>query len=134
MHRTIRLASLLGILAFAAAGCGPAKLRSEHTFTVPSGDEVAKIVNLTAQSVEQTVRVEVTADRPVDVFVILAKDLPKDNADYTTQKLEPKAVAVKKDATQEVLTATIPAKNDWHVIVMAGAKTLRATGTLKLSN
>jgi hypothetical protein len=134
MHRTIRTASLIGLLLLATAGCGPAKLRSEHTFTVPSGDEVGKIVNLTAQSVEQTVRVEVIADKPVDVFVILARDLPQGDSDFTTEKLEPKAVAVKKNATQEVLTATIPAKTDWHVVVLAAAKTLRATGTLKLSN
>jgi hypothetical protein len=135
MSRSHRIAGLTGIVfLFFAAGCGPAKLNSEHSFTVPSGEDVAKIVNLTAQSVEQSVKVEITSDKPVDVFVLLAKNLPKDEADFTAEKLQPLAVTSKRDSTQDTLSAKIPANSDWHVIVMAGAKTMKATGKLKLSN
>ncbi len=122
----------LVVLALLAAGCAD-KLSTSSSFTLPDGGNITRVFDLPAQSVEQAVKVEVSSDKPVDVFVMPAKDAPNldgmPNKDWQT-----KSSAFKEGVTNETLTVKVPAKQETKVIVTPSAKTQKANVTVKLSN
>lgn len=120
------------VLALLVAGCAD-KLRTESAFTLPDGGNTTKVFDLPAQSAEQTLKVEVTSDRPVDVFVMPAKDAP-DLDGLPTKEWQTKSVTFKEGVTNETLTAKVPAKQATKVVVTPSAKTQKAQVTVKLSN
>jgi hypothetical protein len=119
-------------LAFLVAGCAD-KLRTESAFTLPDGGNTTKVFDLPAQSAEQTLKVEVTSDRPVDVFVMPAKDAP-DLDGLPTKEWQAKSVTFKEGVTNETLTAKVPAKQATKVVVTPSAKSQKAQVKVKLSN
>src|ERR671911_1351513 len=96
------------VLAFLVAGCAD-KLRTESAFTLPDGGNTTKVFDLPAQSAEQTIKVEVTSDKPVDVFVMPAKDAPGLDG-LPTKEWQTKAPTFKEGVTKQTLTAKVPAK------------------------
>ncbi len=66
----------LGLLML--AGCGP-KLNVEKTYTLASGDIKALILDPTKR--QNVVKIDVTAQNPIHVFVVL-----KENEDKVTQQ------------------------------------------------
>jgi len=119
-------------LAFLVAGCAD-KLRTESAFTLPDGGFTTKVFDLPAQSGEQTIKVGVTSDRPVDVFVMPAKDAP--NLDgLPTKEWQTKSVSFQEGVTNETLTAKIPAKQATKVVITPSAKSQKVSVTVKLSN
>jgi uncharacterized lipoprotein YmbA len=120
------------VLMFLVAGCAD-KLRTESTFTLPDGGNTTKVFDLPAQSAEQTLKVEVTSDKPVDVFVMSAKDAP--NLDgLPTKEWQTKSQTFKEGVTNETLTAKVAAKQATKVVVTPSAKTQKAQVTVKLTN
>lgn len=125
-------ASLCVVLSFLAAGCAN-RLRTESAFTLPDGGNTTKVFDLPAQSAEQTIKVEVTSDKPVDVFVMPAQGAP--NLDgLPSKEWQAKSTAFKEGVTSDTLTAKVPAKQATKVVVTPSAKTQKATVTVKLSN
>ena len=122
----------LFVLAFLVAGCAD-KLRTESTFTLPDGGNTTKVFDLPAQSAEQTLKVEVTSDKPVDVFVMPAKDAPGLDG-LPTKEWQTKSVTFKEGVTNETLTAKVPAKQATKVVVTPSAKSQKAQVKVKLSN
>jgi hypothetical protein len=123
------LGTALGCLA--AVGCGPARLNQEVTFSV--GDVPSQVWVLDSQSVDQTIKLDINSDGPVDVFVLVGTDQGAASA-MTNDELKAKAVASRTDAKQDSVTAKIPAKQVPVVVVRFNAKREKASGKLKLTN
>lgn len=120
------------VLVLLAAGCAD-KLRTESAFVLSDGGNTTKVFDLPAQPAEQTIKVEVASDRPVDVFVMPAKDAP--NLDgLPTKEWQTKSQTFKEGVTNETLTAKVPAKQATKVVVTPSARTRKANVTVKLSN
>jgi hypothetical protein len=120
------------LLAFLSAGCAD-KLRTESAFTLPEGGKVTKVFDLPAQRAEQTLKVEVTSDRPVDVFVMSAAEAP-DLDGLASKEWQTKSMTFKEGVTNDTLTAKVPAKQATKVVVTPSAKTQKAQVKVKLSN
>ena len=120
------------VLRFLVVGCAD-KLRTESAFTLPDGGNTTKVFDLPAQSAEQTLKVEVTSDQPVDVFVMPAKDAP-DLDGLPTKEWQTKSQTFKEGVTNETLTAKVPAKQATKVVVTPSAKTQKAQVAVKLTN
>jgi hypothetical protein len=134
MGGAIRAGVWAVVALVAAGGCGRAdKLRYEKSFALPEEGAFAKVLNLPPQSAAQTVRIEVSADQPVDVFVMAAKDAP-DLEKLTAGEWESKSLTFKRAVTGETLTANIPAKQETAVVVSLGAKTVKAQVKVKMTN
>ncbi|HET6574955.1 MAG TPA: hypothetical protein VFG68_15220 [Fimbriiglobus sp.] len=128
MNRT----SACVVLALLAAGCAN-KLDTTSSFTLPEGGNATKIFDLPAQSAEETIKVQVTSDKPVDVFVMLAQDAP--NLDgLPSKEWQTKSVTFKEGVTSDTLTAKVPAKQATKVVVTPSAKTQKANIKVRLSN
>lgn len=123
------LTTAVGLVA--AVGCGPARLNQEVKFSV--GDVPAQVWVLDSQGVEQTIKVEIKSDGPVDVFVLAGVDQAAASA-MTNDELKAKAVASKTEAKQDTITAKIPANQAPVVVARFNSKREKASGTLKLTN
>ncbi len=117
--------------AVLVAGCAD-KLQYESKFALPEGTNVAKVMTLQPQSVEQTLKVEVSADKPVDVYVMPAKEVSDDA--LPEKSWEAKALAFKHGVTAETLTAKVPPKEGTKVVVTPSAGTDKTQGTVKITN
>jgi hypothetical protein len=125
-------ASVCVVLLCLAAGCAD-KLSLSSSFTLPDGGHPTKVFDLPAQPAEQTIKVEVTSDKPVDVFVMPAADAP--NLDgLPSKEWQAKSATFKEGVTNETLTAKVPAKQATKVVVTPSAKTHKANVTVKLAN
>jgi hypothetical protein len=119
-------------MSLLAVGCAD-RLNTTSSFTLPDGGNTTKVFDLPAQSAEQTVKVEVTSDKPVDVFVMPAQGAP--NLDgLPSKEWQAKSTAFKEAVMSDALTAKVPAKQATKVVVTPSAKTQKATVTVKLSN
>ena len=122
----LRLIPLLAILAL--AGCS--KIHEQRSFTVDAGG--AHSLSITAPLSEQKVKVEVTSDEPINVWVVLEKDVPAGKDDFDPESLKSGVVAKEKDTKQATLTATIPAKEKYRVYINGPAK--KANVTVKVDS
>ncbi|OWK37743.1 hypothetical protein [Fimbriiglobus ruber] len=134
MSRLMRAAAGLVLVWVAVAGAGcAAKLNDERSFSLPEGSEPDKLLILNAQPSDQTIKVAVTASEPVDVYVFLTKDVaePRDVAAGDRAK---KALASKTGVTQDTLTAAVPAKQEYKVLIGLSEKSKKAEGKVKITN
>jgi len=122
----LRLIPLFAI--FALAGCS--KIHEQRSFTVDPGG--AHSLSITAPLSEQKVKVEVTSDEPVNVWVVLEKDIPAGKDEFDPESLKSGLVAKEKDTKQATRTATIPAKEKYRVYVNGPAK--KANVTVKVDS
>jgi galactose mutarotase-like enzyme len=125
----------LVVVVVSLAGCGPARLKEDRSFTLPdagTGDR-DKVFQLKAQKSEQMIKVEVTATEPVDVYVILTKDA-ENPADLSEADREKKATASRKGVTGETVTAKVPANQASQVLIALGGKSKKADVTVKMTN
>jgi hypothetical protein len=126
-----QVTAVVALAVLAAAGCGPARMNSERTFDFASGENV--VFGFPPQSAAQTVKVEVTSDKPVDVFALL--NVPLDEANgLTVDKAKAKAAGSKTKVTADSFTVQVPASQE--VVIWIGASDFgtRAKGTVKLTN
>src|SRR5215211_6277980 len=122
----LRLIPVLAVCAF--AGCS--KIHEQRSFTIESGG--AYTLNITAPLSEQKVKVEVTSDEPINVWVILEKDVPGGKDEFDPESLKSGVLAKEKDTKQVTLTATIPAKEKYRVYINGPAK--KASVTVKVDS
>ena len=115
-----------------AAGCGPGKLNKTASFSL-GGDKPAVGYEVNKQSSDQTLKIEVEADSGVHVFVVTGMTLD-DAVNTPDYELKTKAVFSKWDATKEAFSATVPAGQKPVVVVTLGSKSLKASGSIKITN
>ena len=125
--RTLFAAAMLACIA-ALAGC-TAKLDHTKEFTVPPFGETHWILD--AQSKPQKIKIEVQSDQDLDVFV-LSPDMADKFQDLKPGEAEKAAIAHKKGVKAETVTADIPAKTAYSVLVGNPKKT--ATGKVHITN
>jgi len=120
---------LIGSLLLVVVGCAQ-QVNVEKTVDVDAGLNSAPIV-VDGPKKDQKIKVEFTADNPVDVQVILGKD--EDAILRELEKATPKveALAGEKKAKSGALEATIPAGKDYGVYVTNATKKTSVTVKLK---
>ena len=131
MTRRNLFAAVAAVGLLMAVGCGPNKLNVVKSFDL-STERPAVAFDSPAQSATQTVKVEVTSDNAVDVYVLL--NAPADAADLDEKDLRAKAAASKTGTKGETLSVQVPAGQAVTVWVGRSGTTQKATGTVKLTN
>lgn len=115
-------------IVFSAAGCS--KINESRTFTLDSGE--SQNLKITAPVSQQVVKVALTSDQPVSVWVVLEKDVPDGKDDFDPETLKDKVLAKEKNTKDATLTATIPGKEAYRVFV--GGVTKKANVTVKINS
>jgi hypothetical protein len=99
------------------AGCS--KIHEQRSFTLEPG--AGNTLSITAPLSEQKVKIAVTSDQPVDVWVLLERDLPAggrgDRADWNPDTMTTGILAKEKKTTSATLEATIPGKEPYQIYV-----------------
>jgi len=123
----VRYLPLLAV--FALTGCS--KIHQQFSFTVEPGN--FHTLKVSAPLSEQKLKVNMTSDQPVNIYVILDKNLPpeiKDDFDPETVK---EGVLVKEKGKKDAdLSVTVPAKEKFSVIVNGAGK--KASITVKIDS
>jgi hypothetical protein len=123
---TIRRLAIFAVVL--VAGCS--KIHEQRSFTVdPNGSHSLQI---SAPLSQQTVKVALTSDEPVSVWVILEKNVPAGKEDFDPETLQEGVLAKEKNAKEATLTATIPGKEAYRVYVTGAAK--KANVTVKIDS
>jgi hypothetical protein len=117
----VRLIPVLAVCAL--AGCS--KIHEQRSFTIEPGD--AHGFTVSAPLSDQKVKVEVTSDEPLNVWVILEKDIPQGKTEFDPESLKSGVLAKEKATKQATLTATVPAKEKFRVYFDAAAKKTNVT-------
>lgn len=131
MTRRNLIVAAVAFAVLTAAGCGPGKLNTVKTFNMESGNSVA--FDTPPQSSAQTVKVEITSDKAVDVYALLGTSADQ-AVDLTADKAKAKATASKTKVTSDSFTVSVPAGQSLAVWVGVSDTGTRATGTVKLTN
>jgi hypothetical protein len=119
----MRLRLIPFLAVFALAGCS--KIHEERSFALEPGDTHGFTV--TAPLSDQKVKVEVTSEQPLNVWVILEKDIPQGKTEFDPELLQSGVLAKEKATKQATLTATIPAKEKFRVYFDAAVKKTNVT-------
>ena len=123
-------ARYLPVFAFVFV-CGCSKVHEERSFTIdPLGGHS---IEVSAPLSEQTVSVQVTADNPVSVWIILGKSVTGRLDDIDPSKLTSGIITSEKDVKEAKLVATIPAKEK-YVVLVNGAKKTDTKVTVKIDS
>ena len=114
--------ALLGVIAL--AGCS--KIHEKKEFSLDTGGY--KTLEITAPLSEQKVKVTLTADQAVNIYVLLEKDMPKGKGDdFDPDMMKVTFIASQKNAKDASLDATIPAKEKYVIIVSGATKKTNVT-------
>lgn len=128
-----RLVPFLFVGMIALSGCTD-KLKYDQKFSLAQiGGEPEKVLSPPKQSSAQTVKIQVTASEPVDVFVFLTKDVPQP-LDLKDAERPTKATGSKTGVTSETLSVSIPANTDYAVMIALPKKTKKADVTVTMTN
>jgi len=125
----LRLVPVFAI--FAVVGCS--KVHEQRSFTLEQ--RAGNMLSISAPLSEQKVAVAVASDLPVDVWILLEKDVPAGEKDYFNpdEKMKTGILAKEKNTKEVTLQATIPAKEKYQIYVSnPGTKT--ATVTVKVDS
>ena len=131
MTRRNLFAAVVAFAVLAAVGCGPNKLNEVKQFDL-SIEKPAQTFSAPAQGAAQSIKVEVTADNTVDVYVLL--NASGDIANMDEKDLKAKAAASKTGTKSETLTVQVPASQTVTVWVGRSGVTQKANGTVKMTN
>jgi hypothetical protein len=115
-----RRTTAAGVLLAAVLAAGCQRTLVDKTVTLESGDIKASILEATSRS--QTVNVEVSSAKPIDVWVVLEKDRPEVERKLQRQKApDPaKVIASERGKSSATVTATIPADQE-SAVILSGA-------------
>jgi hypothetical protein len=116
------------IAVIAVAGCS--KVHEQRSFDVEAG--ASHSLEITAPLSQQTVKIVATSDQPVNVWVLLDKNLGETKDDINPEKLTEGVLAKELKTKECTLTATIPGKEKYRVFVN-GAST-KASVTVKIDS
>jgi len=109
----LRVVPFLAVLVL--AGCS--KIHESRSFNLEP--LATNTLSISAPLSEQKVKVAVTSDQPVNVWVLLEKDIPagsKDDFD-PDKSMKSGILAKEKNAKDATLNATVPAKEKYQIYV-----------------
>lgn len=132
MTRRNLIATAVAACVLAAAGCGPAKFDATRSFSL-SGEQPAQANEVPPQSAAQTVKVEVTSDNAVDVYVLVGTTAA-DAVNLEEKDVKAKAAASKTNTKGDTLTVQVPAGQGVTVWVGRSGTVQKASGTVKMTN
>jgi hypothetical protein len=123
--------TLLAGILLTASGCR-GRLNKELAFNLDIQNSV-KAWGFDPQGADQAMKIVVSSDYPVDVFLItgVSEDVAMG---YTTPQMEKKAAGFKREVSNETFTVNVPKGQPSALIVQSGAKSKTAKGTIKISN
>lgn len=127
-----RFVPFLFVLAVGLSGCAD-KLKYDQSFSLVQSGESEKLLSPPMQSSAQTIKVQVTANEPVDVYIFLNKDVAQP-LDLKAADRAAKATSSKVGVTTDTLSVSIPAKTEYSVLIALSSKTKKAEVTVKLTN
>jgi hypothetical protein len=110
------------------AGCS--KIHEQRSFTVEPGGSHS--LQITAPLSEQKLQIVLTSDQPVNIWVVLEKNIPEGKDEFDPETLKEGVVAKEKAKTEATLTATIPAKEKFRVYIDGVKK--KASVTVKIDS
>jgi hypothetical protein len=110
-----RLIPLVAILA--VAGCS--KIHEEKSFTLEAGGSHS--LDISAPLSEQKVKVALTSDEPVNIYVLLSKSV-EGKTDFDPDTMKEGVLAKEKNIKSATLTATVPAKEKYLIYVDGATK------------
>jgi hypothetical protein len=122
----LRLIPLTAVLAL--AGCS--KIHEQRSFTLDVGE--SQNLKISAPLSEQKVKVAVTSDQPVGVWIVLEKAVPGGKDDVDPETLKDGVLAQEKATKDATLSATVPGKEAYRIIV--GGVTKKANVTIKIDS
>jgi hypothetical protein len=105
------------------AGCS--KIHEERSFTLDPHNSHS--LQVSAPVSEQKVKVTMTSNEPVNVYVLLDKHIPSGKDDFDPQTMKEGVLAKELKTKEATLTATIPAKEKYRVYVDGSDKTASVT-------
>ena len=123
---TVRRLAFLSVVLF--AGCS--KVHYQTSFEVDAGGSHS--VEVSAPLSQQSIKVVVTSDQPINVWVLLDKNLPEGKDDLNPETLKEGVLAKQKATKDATLTATVPGKEKYRVFVDGAAK--KANVTVKIDS
>ena len=118
------------IAVFAMAGCS--KIHEERSFTLEAGPDNSHSLDITAPVSQQTVKVALTSDEPVNVYVLLVKNVPEGKTDFDPETMTEGVLAKEKNTKSATVTATVPAKEKYRIFVNGANK--KANVTVKVDS
>lgn len=119
----------MGILSLVLAGCS--KLDHESNFELES--LASRSIHISAPTYEQKIKLTYSSSEvPVGVWIILDKDIPGDKEEFDPETLKSGVIAKEKDKKEGVITATIPAKENYTIVVSRATKKTQVK--IKLTN
>jgi len=110
------------------AGCS--KLHEERTFAVDAG--WSKTIMISPPASSQKLKIAMTSDEPVNVWVVLKKDVPGAKEDIDPATIKSSVLASAEKTKSATLDVTIPAKEEFWIVVNGSGK--RATGSVKIDS
>jgi hypothetical protein len=123
---TLRRFAILAVVL--VAGCS--KVHHQTSFTLESGAD--RSIQISAPLSEQKIKVVATSDEPVNVWVILEKNMPSGKSEFDPETLKEGVLAKEMNTKEATLTATIPGKEAYRVYVNGAAK--KANVTVKIDS
>ena len=123
---TTRLLPVLAVIAM--AGCS--KVHDQRSFTVEGGSSHSLMIS--APVSEQKVKVVVTSDKPINVWIVLEKDVPGAKEEFDPETILSGILAKEKNTKEVTLEATIPAKENYRVYI--NGPTEKANVTVKIDS
>ncbi len=132
MTRRNLFAAVVAVGVLALVGCGPVKFTEVKQFDLGT-DKAAQAFSVPAVGAAQAVKVEVTSDNTVDVYVLLGVSAEA-ASDMQEKELKAKATASKTGTKSETLSVQVPAGQAVTVWVGRSGVTQKASGTVKMTN
>jgi hypothetical protein len=115
-----RYLPLMAVLAL--AGCS--KIHEQRSFTMEPGS--SNNLKITAPLSETKYKVEMTSDQPVNLWVLLEKDVPGGKDEFDPEPIQA-VLGKEKNTQQATLNVTVPAKEKFRVYINGPAKTANVT-------
>jgi hypothetical protein len=116
--RTIGL-TILGVLTLVFLGCH--RVHDARDFEVKPG--IMQVYEVPASSSEQQLEVQVTADNPVNVYIVQIQEAK--DAETKAEFDRSKAVESKKKVTSDTIKAKAPANAKYSVVIESAGKTAK---------
>jgi hypothetical protein len=123
---TLRRVAVFSIIL--VAGCS--KIHEQRSFTVDPGGSHS--LQISAPLSQQTVKVALTSDEPVNIWVILEKNVPTGKDEFDPETIKEGVLAKEKNVKEATLTATIPGKEAYRVYIDGVKK--KANVTVKIDS
>lgn len=106
------------LAVFALTGCS--KIHQQFSFSIEPGD--SHTLNVSAPLSEQKLKINMTSDQPVNIYVILEKNFGGGKDNFDPEALKEGVLEKAKSKKDADLVVTVPAKEKFVVFVNGAVK------------